>query len=420
MSETPILDLEQEPPKTRHPWAVLLLVVPINTAIFLAPLYADMITPDAPSFNALLWLPAIYVGIAIHELGHLLAGKLVGMDPGGISVGGFRFFKSGERWVFRFDGRLLISGFAKPLLAKGDFRRAPQAWMVAGGPIASLLFLGVCTLATFQLGGGTWDWIGSLFWGATLGLTSLIPYSGGGLKSDASLLWQLLRHPEASHRWIALLALQTEETKGALPRDWDPELMKEVLNVEESQPHYTFAQLLAFYRNADQRNTPTALQHLENAIAAAARTGNRRLRMACFLEAAAATARERNNANGARVWLERAKKLQKPESTAGIEAEISMAEGRYGDALGHWASARDFIRKRRLDSGLARFAKERISEREKACHAALSRGETAGEFTSSDVLNGDPFPKQPRRFPWLTVAAIAIVGITILVVISLR
>ncbi|HEV8413972.1 MAG TPA: M50 family metallopeptidase [Bryobacteraceae bacterium] len=419
MSDTPVLDLEENPPKTRHQWAVLLFVVPISMAILLAPLYAGMITTSAPPFNGLLWIPAIYVAIAIHEIGHLFAGKLVGMDPGGISVGGFRFFKSGERWVFRFDGQW-IGGFAKPLLTRGDFRRAPQAWMVAGGPIASLVFLAACSIAVVEFGGGTWDWIGTLFWGATISLASLIPYSGGGLKSDASLLWQLLKHPGESRRWIALLALQTEETKGALPREWDSELMKEALSVEESQPHFTYAQLWAFYRSADQRDTPAALRHLENALVSASRSGNKRLRAACFLEAAAATAHERNNAGGARIWLERSRKLHKPQSTAGVEAEIAMAEGRYEDAIRHWGGARDFIVKRRLDSGLARFAKERIAERESECRAAISRAETAGSFARLEDYAGAALPKQARPFPWLTIAAIAIAGIAILAVLALR
>lgn len=374
MSETPIFDLEENPPKTRHRWPAMLLVVPVTMGILLAPLYAEMITTSAPSFNGLLWILAIYVSIAIHEIGHLFAGKLVGMDPGGISVGGVRLFKSGERWVFRFDGPL-IGGFAKPLLVRGDFRRGPHAWMVAGGPIASLLFLAVCFAAVVEFGGGAWSWIGTLFWGATLPLTSLIPYSGGGVKSDASLLWQLLKDPDESRRWIALLALQTEETKGAQPREWDPVLMEEALSVKESQPHYTYAQLLAFYRGADQRNPGVAMQHLENALVSASRGGDKRVRAACFLEAAAAMARERKNAAGARVWLERSRKLHKPRSTAGVEAEIAMAEGRYEHAIRHWQGARDFFVKKRLDSGLVRFATERIAEREGECRAALKIAE---------------------------------------------
>jgi len=52
---------------------------------------------------------------------------------------------------------------------------------------------------------------------------------------------------------------------------------------------------------------------------------------------------ERRNSAQARAWLERARKLQKPQSTAGIEAEIAMTEGRFEDAIQRWTAAREFI-----------------------------------------------------------------------------
>jgi hypothetical protein len=59
-----------------------------------------------PACNGLLLLPALYLVIAIHELGHLAAGRLAGLDTGGIAVGGFVFTKAGKNWTFRFDRRL--------------------------------------------------------------------------------------------------------------------------------------------------------------------------------------------------------------------------------------------------------------------------------------------------------------------------
>jgi hypothetical protein len=354
-----------------------LAVSVLITAIILSPILAGLFTPSAPACNGVLWLPAIYIGIALHELGHLFAGKLAGMEPGGLYVGGFLWLKSGQRWVFRFDFRQIVGGFAKPLPAKGDFQRSHFAWMVAGGPIVSAIFTGLCALALFKFGSGTWDWISTLFWGSTLGVSSFIPYSVGGIKSDGALLWQLLRHPERSRRWIALLALQTEEVNGILPRDWDSGLMAEILETDDSDSYYPAVQMLAAYRSVDQNDNETALRRLENALAASSRSGNKRIRHWCFLEAASASARERKNPAQARTWLERARKIQKPQSTAGIEAEIAMAEGRFEDATRHWAAARDFIARRRLDSGLARFSKQRIAERERVCNAALRSTEAA-------------------------------------------
>ncbi len=419
MSPTPILDLKQEPPKTRRAWVQWAITVLIS-AIFLAPFLAGLMTSRAPACNGLLWLPAIYLAIAIHEIGHLTAGKLAGMEPGGINIGGFQLLKSGPRWVFRFDITQGVCGFAKPLPPKGDFRRDHFAWMVAGGPIASVALTALCTLVLLKFGSGTWDWISTLFWGSTIGVSSLIPYSAAGVRSDGALLWQLFTHPERSRRWIALLALQTEEADGILPRNWDPELMAEVLKADSSDPHYPAIQMLAAYRAVDQHDPDLALQDLENALAASSRSGNKKLRHWCFLEAASASARERKTVVQARVWLERARKLQTPRSTAGIEAEIAMTEGRFEDAIQHWAAAREFITRRGLDSGLARFAKERISERERACNASLSDREAAGSQSQFVAQSVSPPVKEARPVPWLTIAAVALVAITILAAIALR
>jgi membrane-associated protease RseP (regulator of RpoE activity) len=67
-------------------------------------------------FNGFLILPALYVTVAIHELGHLAAGRTVGMRPGAIMIGGVAIFKSGAHWGIRFDYRCMFSGGgAKPL-----------------------------------------------------------------------------------------------------------------------------------------------------------------------------------------------------------------------------------------------------------------------------------------------------------------
>jgi len=56
------------------------------------------------------WLPVLYLSIAFHEMGHLVAGWLMGMPSGGMMVGGISVFKSGERWVWRFQFRNILSG----------------------------------------------------------------------------------------------------------------------------------------------------------------------------------------------------------------------------------------------------------------------------------------------------------------------
>ena len=49
-----------------------------------------------------------------------------------------------------------------------------------------------------------------------------------------------------------------------------------------------------------------------------------------------------------------------------------MSEGRYDAAIRNITAAREFLVKRKLDSGLARFNKERLDQRQQVCESALS------------------------------------------------
>ena len=371
MAATPILDLtEALPQPSSKKWIGRLAGGFIGLLLGISPIISPRYFAG---FNGFLLFPALYAAIAIHEVGHLLAGRIVGMRPGAIVIGGIAVFKSGSHWRIRFDyRRMFAGGLAKVLPQKGDFRPASFAWMIAGGPLTSLAFTVVCGLAEFSYGPGAWGWISTLFWIALLiALIPLFPVSSGLNKSDGARLWILMRRPEQVRPWMAVWALQTEETRGVLPRDWDPETVNLMLMANPSSGEYSYIQLLAFYRHIDQKEEQTALQHLENALAGSARS-SKILRQCIFLEAASSSALSRRNVSQARTWLERAGEVKDPVSTDSAEAAIAIRDARYDDARRFLAAARARIERRKLDSGLARFAKERFSEFEKMCQSPTS------------------------------------------------
>lgn len=372
-SATPILDLDQAPPEPSMAWLPKLIGLLLGLVVGAILILADRDQLPQwhwPPFNALLFVPALYVAIAFHEIGHFVAGKLVGLEAGGISVGAFVFTKSGKNWVFRFDWRMWTCGFFKPLSGTVDFHPSRYAWFVAGGPLASIGLTVLCGLICVQYGSGNWDWIGSLFWTSLFTVIfSAIPYSAGLNKSDGGQLWQLIRHPERSRCWIALLTLQTEEAKGLRPHEWNPQSFEQILTIDASANEYLYCQLLAFYRRLDESMEAGALEHLENALARSA-PGGSSLRHALFLEAASASAIIRKEAAQARTWRDRACKLQKPQSLNVVDAGIAMCEGRYEEAVQHWEAAQANVARRRLDSGIIRFAKEKWAEYEAACRTA--------------------------------------------------
>ncbi len=298
MSPTPTLDLELEPPKEGRRWLKWVIGLPGGIALGLY-LVASMQmfivgASHGSPLSFLYWIFALYVAIAVHELGHLIAGSLAGMSLGGVVVGGFGFFKSGDHWTFRFDRRYILGGLAKPLPAIGEARLNRFAWMIAGGPIASIVLAIACGSTIAASGYRAWPLIDELFWASLLILFfSLFPFSAGINKSDGARLWVLLAREEASRPWIALLGLQTEDAEGVLPRNWNLRLVTEALMTKPTQGEYAYVQLLALYRFADLGDELTALGHLENALSAPPR--EKPLQQAIFLEAASVSAITRKN-----------------------------------------------------------------------------------------------------------------------------
>src|SRR5882672_2998653 len=106
IASTPIFDLDMAPPQPRtRRWIGVLVGIALGVLLGLSP---EMNLRYLPDFNGFLFFPALYVAIAIHEAGHLLAGTIVGMPPGALVVGGIVIFKSGERWLIRFDPRCML------------------------------------------------------------------------------------------------------------------------------------------------------------------------------------------------------------------------------------------------------------------------------------------------------------------------
>lgn len=375
MSATPILDLEEPVPQPRSRWFSIVIGLLIGLAIGAALILADQgFLPDwgLPSFNGLLLIPALYAAITIHEVGHLLAAVLVGFAIGTLGIGGFVVSKCSGRWRFSFDRRRALAGYFRPLTKATDFDVRRFALMVAGGPVASILLSAACIALWTRVGDGRWSWLGTFVWVAFfLVVMSLVPFSTGLTRSDGARLLQLLRDADAPRRWMALIALQTEEANGVRPSRWDPALVREILQMNESAPEYPFCQLMAYYRCLDTGSEEQALVHLESALSRSKSCGNV-FRHALFLEAASASALLRKQAKQARAWRDRAHKLSKPKLPSVCEAGIAMCEGRYEEAVRHWQTAQAYIAKRKLDSGLIRFASEKWAEKEAECHLAMA------------------------------------------------
>jgi hypothetical protein len=379
VTATPILDLQQEPPQpgARHRQSGLLLfLIGLLVAVIFSPPLLFIGNGQLPPFDLLLFLPMTYLCIGLHEVGHLMCGVLVGMRPGGIMIGGFWLFKSGRNWVFRFHPRyILAGGLARSLPKKGEFRITPFAFTAAGGPFSNLLCAAGAAIWIHKFGGS--PFVGTFFFmSGLLGVFSLWPIASGVNRSDGARLLLFLRRPSEAGAWIALVQILADEANGALPKDWDSELWALAFPPAAQSPEYPYVHLLALYRSLNLGSEEEGLRFFETCLATSAKSGTQ-LRHNFYLQAAGISAWIRKDVPQARTWLDRARKLRKSESVDSIEAGIAVCEQRYDDALRLIAASRARLDRRKLDSGIARFARIELDEAERKCRELMAPREPA-------------------------------------------
>jgi hypothetical protein len=365
-STTPILDLEQDPPeKKSDTWLTAVFMTVCGSVSIAIIVLSATGSPHRlwhlPPLNPLLVWPAFYVAIAVHEIGHLVIGRLAGFRAGSISVGVFTFFHSNRRWAFRFNWHKWFGGFYEPRPEKPGFSRLNTVCMVLGGLIFSALMSASIAGSVFLLGNGAGQWLSTLGYASVfIAALSAMPFRG----SDVRHLWDLARNSESARSYMALVQLNADDANGIRPRDWSSELMVDVLADRSINAGFR-----AYSRCLDEGSDDAALEQLEFLLAQSGRA-SKRLRLTIFLEASVASAVMRKEAKQARVWLRRACDVGKPESMDATNAAIAMCEGRFSEAAQLWDAVKARVINRKLDSGTIRFALERWSRFSEQCKAA--------------------------------------------------
>lgn len=145
-----------------------------------------------PLFVALL-LPSQMLGVVIHELGHLAAGRLARVDVVACGVGLRRpWLWRTWRGVTFYLGWPLTSGLTLFVSEGICMPRRAFLCCIVGGPAATLLICAVAWVA--WLYGAHWDWIAAVFWTALFtllvtGIPAQVASHRITLLNDAALAW---------------------------------------------------------------------------------------------------------------------------------------------------------------------------------------------------------------------------------------
>jgi hypothetical protein len=291
-----------------------------------------------------LSLPVLYlVCIAGHELGHVLAGRLVGFRTLLFVVGPFRLERSEHGFRPAFNRDVMTAGGLAAMVPVGleDLRRRTIV-MVAGGPLASLM-IGTQFLALYHATSGVLlrGGFASIHAAVALlaigcaslliGLLTLIPGRAGGFYSDGARLLRLMRVTQETEREVALLALSGLTIAGTRPSEWDSELVALGAGIRDGGPFEVGGRQFAYAHALDRGDIDAARQHL-NAALERSKQLPAASRSSLLLAAATFAALYDADAARARGCLEAAARedlLVAPHQRLLAEAAVLLAEGEF-------------------------------------------------------------------------------------------
>jgi hypothetical protein len=165
------------------------------------------------------------VQIALHELGHAVAGSAAGMELRAMGIGPVRWELQGRSWVARYAGWMQgLLGYVFMLPSqRSPVSRRGYALHIVGGPLMNLATAGICYwLMPNALPPG----LGNTLWWLTIGsaayfgVVNLVPFTTSGTRSDGGQLLDLILAPTHFSQGMQLQQVINMSRDGVRPRDW--------------------------------------------------------------------------------------------------------------------------------------------------------------------------------------------------------
>ena len=240
------------------------------------------VTTSYPAYYKILLLPLVLVIIllvlAIHEIGHVLAGILVGFEFRMITVGPFMLRKEAtqpdkKQLRFRWNTRLNTMGGLALCLPRSDNKlRSNFIKFIAGGPLASLLLALLAGLVYWFFYRDTQAFFVRSFWQFTafmsgaIFLTTIIPMRSGGFFSDGARMLNLLRGGPKAEVDLAILTSTAAATSGIRPRDMNIASLQKILDSGYEHPFIPYLHLYLYAYLMDWGKSSEALVHLQKTV----------------------------------------------------------------------------------------------------------------------------------------------------------
>lgn len=286
------------------------------------------------------FLLAVLLAVTLHELGHALGGLCAGFRFSQLRIGPLQIDRPCRISLQRSSGTG-YAGWVSMFPVRRDHLLARAMLLVFAGPGMNFLCAGILLVLPFQMGFFWWTF---LVVSVVLGTRELLPIRRRVAVSDGRRLWLLLRNPQWSRRWLALLRLSAELREGVLPEALSAEFLADAVAYRDDAPDTVTAHALAWAAAFHQHRDAEAGQHLETCLRYSSWAPPAQ-REALMSDAAVFQARRRRRADLAQKWLDMLPQAPRlPWLRTRAEAGILEARGDIAGALGKLQELKAAIR----------------------------------------------------------------------------
>jgi hypothetical protein len=303
--------------------------------------------------EAMFWLTlagAIYGSILVHELGHLVAGDLIGFRLIGFGVGPLSFAYIGGRWRTQMRYDKLFGGHTAmaPTTPKNIRERAMI--LTLGGPLASLALGVIGIICLLLIPGPHWPAalgrLVALATGFAIGdfLFNLMPMASEAQYSDGARLWQMYRRGPWCDFHCANHYMGLSQTTPLRPRDWPTPLVERAAEFAAQIPEPAGSFTMAYAHFLDSGDWQRALSWLDRAREVA-RPGSR-LAQALTVDRAYLEAFHRRDSREAVRWFNQAPERNDSTDYWRSAATVRAAQGDLAGASEAWTKAWDLSQQR--------------------------------------------------------------------------
>jgi Peptidase family M50 len=324
---------------------IFVLTLTLSIVMFGVKLQPQQSIPNNPLVILFSVLLILILSVFLHEVGHVLAGWLVGMRLRSFAVMQFLVYKTVCGWRIRWDSKM---GFFGGLVLNYSTISTGFRWrnvvMVAGGPAVNLLLAITAFVFSLSLSASPWgenSWVGQPFFYLNLliGVSlffffiNIWPSKGSGFENDGMLLLQLIQNDPKLKQEMALSSLIGAAMTGQRPRDWNSDWLLEAADLQNRKGIDELALLFTYYQALDT-NAPKLAGETLDRLLEQIEGVSLSMRWDVLLEATYFESFHRQNSNAAQVWFLEAQGHQSdPALGLRAEAALVLIQGQANQAL---------------------------------------------------------------------------------------